>query len=63
MACAERHMTQAELAKRWRVTVRTLERWRVLGCDPAWLHIGGRILYRAQDVLAHEAARLRRPKP
>ncbi len=52
-------LTQAELARRWRITTRTLDRWRVAGTGPAWLRINGRILYRTQDVLGFEQLRLR----
>lgn len=55
------HLTQPELAERWRVSGRTLERWRCAGTGPAWLHLNGRVLYRMSDVLAFEAARLRQP--
>ncbi len=57
------HLTQAELATRWRITTRTLDRWRIAEIGPAWIRINGRILYRAEDVLAFEAVRLRRPTP
>ena len=49
-------MTQAELAAFWQVSPRTLERWRALGTGPAWMRIGGRVLYRRTDVLAFEQA-------
>jgi len=57
-----RHVTATELALRWRVSTRTLDRWRVEGKAPPWMQINGRILYRLSDVLAFEALRLRRPK-
>lgn len=47
-------MTPAELAERWRMTTRTLDRWRAEGYGPAWHHIGGRILYRCDDILSFE---------
>jgi predicted site-specific integrase-resolvase len=53
------HLTQAELATRWRITTRTLDRWRVDGRGPAWMRLNSRILYRAEDVLAFERVRLR----
>ncbi len=56
------HLTQAELATRWRITTRTLDRWRLDGKGPAWMRLGTRILYRAEDVLAFEQARMRRPR-
>ena len=46
--------------ERWRVSPRTLERWRCAGTGPAWLQLNGRVLYRLEDVLAFERARLRR---
>ena len=55
-------LTQADLARRWRITTRTLDRWRVAGTGPAWLRINGRILYRTQDVLGFEQLRLRERK-
>lgn len=51
-------LTERELATHWRVAPRTLQRWRETGTGPAWLRIGGRILYDRDDVLAYE--RLRR---
>ena len=54
-----RHMTQVELARRWRVSTRTLERWRIAETGPVWLRINNRILYRVEDVLAYESIDLR----
>jgi hypothetical protein len=56
-----RHLNQDELARRWNVSPRTLERWRWLRQGPAYLKIGGRIAYRMKDVLVYEATRLRAP--
>ena len=53
--------TQKELARRWTISHRTLERWRWTGEGPAFMKIGGRIIYRLEDVLAHEQAQLRQP--
>jgi hypothetical protein len=50
---------QIELARRWRISPRTLERWRWLGQGPAYLKLGGSVAYRLEDVLAYEAAQLR----
>ena len=52
-------LTQKELARRWTVSHRTLESWRWTGQGPAFMKIGGRIIYRFDDVLAHEVAHLR----
>ena len=53
-----RHLHQADLARRWNVSPRTLERWRWLGQGPRFLKIGGRVAYRLADVEAFEAAQL-----
>jgi hypothetical protein len=51
-----RHLTQAEVARRWRISPRTLERWRWLDTGPAYLKLGGTVTYRIEDVLAYEEA-------
>ena len=56
-----RHLTKAELAERWQVNERTLDRWREAGTGPAWMKLNGSIRYRAEDVDAFERARLRQP--
>ncbi len=50
-----RHLTQHELAQRWRISPRTLERWRWLQEGPQFLKIGGRVVYRLEDIEAYEA--------
>lgn len=55
------YLTQRDLAGRWRVSGRTLERWRAERYGPAWIRIGGSIRYRMADVLAWEAAHLIEP--
>ncbi|QQA42005.1 helix-turn-helix domain-containing protein [Pelagovum pacificum] len=47
-------LTERELSEHWRVTTRTLQRWRAEGFGPRWLRIGGRILYPRDEVLAYE---------
>jgi hypothetical protein len=34
---------------------RTLERWRWLGQGPIFLKLGGRVVYRIEDIEAYEA--------
>src|SRR5215213_3048775 len=51
-----RHLTQLDLARRWRISPRTLERWRWLRQGPCYLKIGGRVAYCLEDVLAFEVA-------
>jgi hypothetical protein len=51
-----KHLTQTEVARRWCLSPRTLERWRWLGQGPAFLKLGGRVAYRLEDIEAFEAA-------
>jgi hypothetical protein len=53
---ATRHLTQSEVARRWRMSPRTLERWRWLGQGPVYLKLGGRVAYRLEDIEAYERA-------
>lgn len=48
------HLNQTELARRWRMSPRTLERWRWLKLGPAYLKIGNRVVYRVDDIEYHE---------
>ena len=54
-----RHLNQVELARRWSLSHRTLERWRWEGRGPRYLKIGGRIVYRLSDIEAYEAVQQR----
>jgi hypothetical protein len=54
-----RHLHQTHLARRWRISPRTLERWRWLGQGPRYLKIGGRVVYRLEDIEAFEAEQIR----
>ena len=49
-----RHFNQSELADRWNISPRTLERWRWIGEGPVYLKIGGRAIYRLVDIEAYE---------
>ena len=53
-----RHLTQRELAKRWNKSEATIERYRALGTSPRFLKIGGKVLFREEDVLEYERNRL-----
>jgi hypothetical protein len=53
-----RHLNQRDLADRWRMSGRTLERWRLLRQGPPFLKLGGRVVYRIEDIEAFEAAQL-----
>jgi hypothetical protein len=39
-----------ELAERWRLSVRTLERWRYVGVGPKYRKIGGRCVYAVAEI-------------
>ena len=53
-----RHLNQIDLARRWAISPRTLERWRWLKQGPRYLKIGGRVVYRIEDIQAYEAAKM-----
>jgi len=50
-----RHLNQVQLSRRWSLSPRTLERWRWLQIGPPYLKVGGRVVYRLDDVEAYEA--------
>ncbi len=43
-------INQDELADRWHLSPRTLERWRWEKIGPSYLKVGGRVLYRLSDI-------------
>jgi len=51
---AIRHFSPIDLAIRWKISPRTLERWRYDGDGPAYLKLGSRIVYRLEDIETHE---------
>ncbi len=51
---SETCLNQIDLARRWKISPRTLERWRWLGEGPRYLKLGGRVLYRVADIEAYE---------
>jgi hypothetical protein len=55
----ELHLDQVALARRWRISPRTLERWRWERQGPIYLKVGGRVLYRLSDIIAFEAQNVR----
>ena len=52
-------LTERTLAKRWKKSIRTLQRWRAVGYGPAYIRIGGSVRYCMADVLAFEARQRR----
>jgi predicted DNA-binding transcriptional regulator AlpA len=53
-------LSPRQLAARWGLSEKTLERWRMLGTGPAFLKLGSRVLYSSAEVEAHERERTRR---
>lgn len=52
------HLNQLELARRWSMSPRTLERWRWTGEGPHFLKIGKRVIYPLAEIEAFETERL-----
>lgn len=50
---------QTELASRWHISPKTLERWRWLGEGPPFHKIRGRVLYKLADIEAYETDNVR----
>ena len=53
-------LTPCQLAARWGLSEKTIERWRMLGTGPVYLKLGSRVLYRIDEIEAHELRRTRR---
>ena len=51
---ATKHLNQIDLAARWNISHRTLERWRWTGEGPQYVKLGGRVVYRLEDVEGFE---------
>jgi len=54
-----RHLNQEQLARRLTLSPRTLERWRWLKQGPAYIKVGGRVVYRVKDIEAYEHLNIR----
>jgi hypothetical protein len=54
-----RHFNQVQLARRWSLSPRTLERWRWLKQGPGYLKVVGRVLYRLEDIEAFELVQIK----
>ena len=57
------HLTQIDLANRWRMSPRTRERWRFTGEGPQFIKLGGRVIYRLEDIIAFEDLQVRQVTP
>src|SRR5215213_9531743 len=47
-------MSALQLTRRWRKSGRTLQRWRKLGCGPAYFRIGQTAYYFTDVIVAYE---------
>ena len=54
-----KHLNQIDLANRWSISHRTLERWRWTGEGPQFVKLGGRVVYRLEDIETFERAQIR----
>lgn len=54
-------MSEAALAERWDVTVRTMQRRRAAGGAPPYVKIGSKVFYVVAGVRDHEEAATVRP--
>lgn len=53
-----KRMTEKELAERWKLTERTLQKWRRIGSGPSYAIIGKHtVIYLEEDVLAYERSK------
>jgi hypothetical protein len=52
-------LTTPELAQRWKMSARSLERWRRQGRGPAYISLPRKVLYPLANVQAYENGRLR----
>ena len=51
---ATTHFDQLQLAERWGLSPKTLERWRVIGTGPKYIRLPGKVIYRLCDIEAYE---------
>ena len=51
-------LTEQLLAQRWHCSNSRLQRWRTASTGPRYLKIGGKVLYRIEDIRAYEVASL-----
>jgi len=47
-------LTERHLCKFWSITPETLRKWRTNGYGPVYIKIGGRVLYRPEDIREFE---------
>ena len=47
-------MTERQIATRWKISVKTVRRWRTTGCGPRWHKLFKLVRYHRADVLEFE---------
>ena len=55
-------LSESELAQRWKVSTRTIQRWRHEGRLLEWFSVGRKVLYRVEAIEAIERAAPPRPE-
>lgn len=50
------HLLTEEVARRWKMSPRSLERWRWRGIGPKYRRIGGRVVYALEEIERFEQA-------
>lgn len=53
------YLTSKEVAIRWKLTPETMKKWRCAGKSPPYRKLGGRILYKIEEIERFEAEALR----
>jgi hypothetical protein len=53
---SDQFLTGKQLARRWGLSRRTLERWRWLDQGPTYVKLGGKVVYRITDIADFERA-------
>ena len=56
-------LTEQMLALRWHCSTSRLQRWRADKKGPAYLKIGGKVLYRLEDLREYEKAHIVQARP
>ena len=60
---SDHFLNQKQLARRWGLSSRTLERWRWRRQGPVYFKLGGRVTYRVADIERFEGANIRLAEP
>lgn len=60
---SDHFLNQKQLARRWGLSPRTLERWRWLRQGPVYFKLGGKVAYRVTDIDEFERANIHLEAP